>query len=544
MSKFNLELIYNFYQSLNDWVEFNQPIFSKSFQPIQDADHIYDEIKKTYQKHFQIPWTEEQLFNKEVQHCEPCKILIKKYHKLISQIQQDYIDQYESSLEVLKNVSHEQKFSSMYDYLNHYKVKIQPVYHLQKMCKILSLQPYKTYIPRIPRSLTSILQQQPISYTRHKDSFDYLVKQKEQNNYSCSTEKYNEIDKLINKSRLVYMKCLQQTIKEHLEKYDITYFHSDWKLPFYSYFIQQAFTDSTRISDNTSGGIIYQTFVSPKIPIILKCGKDDDFDSNNLLHEFIVGSFLNKIRNQTPSFCYIYFGFLCTSFEKDFEHMCKVIPINMFHPDENKDEENDFVLTTIIGMEQCRGVSLQRFCETNNNNVVVLAQVFVQLLVALQLAYKEYKFIHGDFHASNIIVVDLGQIETIRFGKYQLKSRYIPQIINFGRSTIDCGFGVLTPFSQNFTNHLQTSFIEYQVSKEGQNKYTSFDILRCLTSLKLDSYEFIKILFKPLYDIESFSKVNRWLQTFQPIKNLSIEDEIYLTVELQILIDSCINIMK
>jgi hypothetical protein len=223
--------------------------------------------------------------------------------------------------------------------------------------------------------------------------------------------------------------------------------------------------------------------------------------------------------------------------------MSKIIPINPFDPNLDKDEENDFVTTTIIGMENCNGTSLKNFCEQFNNNNLVLAQTFIQILVALKLAYDNFKFIHGDFHCKNVIVLELLEEEIISFGNYKLKTKFIPQIIDFGRSIIDVGFGVLTPFSQMFTNFLNPSTIEYQICKEGKHNFRSFDILRCLTSLRLQNYNFVRECFQPFYYIDKNCKIKRWFEKFESIKHITFEDHFYIDIDLQLLIDSCFNVI-
>lgn len=564
-----LEMIFHFYTSINNWTEDNHNLFSRSLPKMQEADKLYQQLQLVYHEHFSEPWTEEQLFKKEVRECERCKPLIKQYHRVINSIQaefhrvnyrlrqvcdivQNFIEQYESSLTVLANMNIKDKQSSMYKYLTQNKPNVQALYHIQTFCNILTFEPYKTYIPRIPRSLVDILSHQPLSYIRHKDSLQLLLNSQvefKDEGIICSTSSYSmqEYDRLVDTKRQQNMKCLQMYIRDQLEKYNKQYFNSSWKLPFYSHLIQESFSDAKRISDNTSGGIIYQASLNKTIPIILKCGKDDDFDNNNLLHEFIIGSFLNQLRSQTPSFCYTYFGFLCTSFVMGFDHMCKIIPINMFHPNEEKDEANDFVLTTIIGMEECKGLSLQQFVQAHYNNTMILAQVFMQLLFALQIAYQEFKFVHGDLHATNVIVIQLDVPKLIDIGSYTIQTNFIPQIIDFGMSILDAGMGVLTPFAQMFTRYLQPSHIEYQVCKEGKNEFTSYDFLRCLTSLKVPSYGFIQECFPLLYQLEvnHDCKIKRWLQHPSSLKTqISYEDEPYLKLNLQTLIDSCYQLIR
>lgn len=559
MSSSDLEQILKFYNSINDWTRKNQYLYENSKPTIEKADLIYNKLQEAYKKNFKEDWTETQLFNGEVKKCDECHSLIKTYSKLISQLQEDFhinkyelrnlcdifenfIDEYESSLKILQYSEPKIKNSYLFQYVVNNKPNIEPIYHLKKMCNILETAPYKTYIPRIPRTLQNILKNQTISYIRHKDSFDDLLNLKMKNgNPKCSgTIQY----RLMNQDRLENMLCLQNYIQDLISSQTITHFNSEWKIPFLDYSIHSLLSNSKRISDETAGGIVYSSIFNKKLPIILKCGKQDDFDTNNILHEFIVGSFLNRLRVNTPSFCYTYFGFLCTGFELGFDQMCKIIPINPFNLNIEKDEENDFVTTTIIGMENCNGVALRNFCEEYNNDILTLAEVFIQLLVALNLAYDKYKFIHGDFHSKNVIVIELDEMKLISFGNYRLKTKFLPQIIDFGRSIIDVGFGVLTPFSQMFTNFINPSTIEYQVCKEGKNSFRSFDILRCLTSLKLKSYDFIKECFKPFYKIQSNCKVRRWLEKFETIKQITFEDHHYIDIDLQLLIDSCHDVIE
>jgi hypothetical protein len=73
--------------------------------------------------------------------------------------------------------------------------------------------------------------------------------------------------------------------------------------------------------------------------------------------------------------------------------------------------------------------------------------VYLQLFLSLYVAYKKYKFHHNDLHLNNVLVRRLSSPVTITYSnealggarnKYVSFSTYlIPQIIDFGRSTLD-----------------------------------------------------------------------------------------------------------
>jgi hypothetical protein len=61
-----------------------------------------------------------------------------------------------------------------------------------------------------------------------------------------------------------------------------------------------------------------------------------------------------------------------------------------------------------------------------------LEMVLAILVESLKLAYNRFRFIHGDLHAKNIIIRDLGEIVKLKVGEMIILTRYIPMIIDYG----------------------------------------------------------------------------------------------------------------
>lgn len=145
------------------------------------------------------------------------------------------------------------------------------------------------------------------------------------------------------------------------------------------------------------------------------------------LHEVYVGLRLNQLRSLTPCFVWTYGGFRCG--------------------------RAGYVVTEAID-----GAYLGGQLQLSPDE---LDTVLDMLLVSLRLA-EPLGFIHQDLHPGNIMIRTLPEVVTIEIDGQQFQTRYIPVIIDFGRSQIRSDEGVvMSPISLSHRNPASTTRVDY-----------------------------------------------------------------------------------
>lgn len=92
-------------------------------------------------------------------------------------------------------------------------------------------------------------------------------------------------------------------------------------------------------------------------------------------------------------------------------------------------------------IEYIEGFNLQHFLLKNISEHDVLL-VYLQIYLALFIAYTRYGYVHNDLHHENIIIRDLGSEQIVKYPirvwneTYRIRTRYFPTIIDYGMSQI------------------------------------------------------------------------------------------------------------
>jgi hypothetical protein len=135
--------------------------------------------------------------------------------------------------------------------------------------------------------------------------------------------------------------------------------------------------------------------------------------------------------------------------------------------DDLKDSEE--VFTLYKNMQKLTYESSENLC-VNNNRILTLMlseyikgdflgglydldlsddnwnKIILQIFLSLFIAFKEYNFIHGDLHNRNILVREFEEEKELNYEftdynneyhKYKIKSKYVPQIIDYGMAYIN-----------------------------------------------------------------------------------------------------------
>lgn len=181
---------------------------------------------------------------------------------------------------------------------------------------------------------------------------------------------------------------------------------------------------------------------------ILKTVKDI-FD--DLTHEAFIGlNFINKLRDRVPNFIHTYAAFTCdspvfstipppskssssepssseSSSPKELIGLCA-------RPVKNIKDINYIIIENVR-----KSITMQDFMESASPDDFL--QVYLQVLNALNVAYKEFEYCHYDLHYNNVLIQQYNTPITIPLylpngvTKY-IHSRFLARIIDYGMSHV------------------------------------------------------------------------------------------------------------
>jgi len=165
--------------------------------------------------------------------------------------------------------------------------------------------------------------------------------------------------------------------------------------------------------------------------IILRSGMDN-IDSlfvvkakpkweGEIIHEALVGiKYINKLRQYIPNFAYIFGYFTCEEYDKE---LC-----------------NGKNVIAYVVYENIPGQTLYDAIVDGLNGDDFL-NIYLQILLSLDLAYRNYKFTHYDLHTDNVVLRKFDDYIYVIYpynnGYVLVKTKYIPVIIDYANSYID-----------------------------------------------------------------------------------------------------------
>ena len=169
---------------------------------------------------------------------------------------------------------------------------------------------------------------------------------------------------------------------------------------------------------------------------IMKMQQPKAFEDENLLHEILVGLILNNMRDHLPCFTYTYGGIFCGYPTEDnlkiddYDGLCG-----------NGDKHSILITENIPG-----NLSMSSFIKNVGITEVEKDKVIIMLAFALDEANRRYKFNHGDLHSNNVMIRTLNNERDFNFvyvdkaglgeQSITIKTKYVPMIIDYGRSNI------------------------------------------------------------------------------------------------------------
>jgi hypothetical protein len=169
----------------------------------------------------------------------------------------------------------------------------------------------------------------------------------------------------------------------------------------------------------------------------------------------------------------------------------------------------------IVAHEYIPGETLESLLVKKKLTCKDFLNSFVQILFALEIAQKQYRFCHYDLHLKNIIMKPISKpynytivIDTKRYDL--VAEKYIPIIIDFGLASIH--FDGVTVGSHDFP---QFGMMPYLIQGVDMYKFlfhtyakSQGEINRCVSSLFLfyGSYDPYRLLVTPIEKIPAISK--------------------------------------
>jgi len=241
-------------------------------------------------------------------------------------------------------------------------------------------------------------------------------------------------------------------------------------------------------SDSVEGYAMKTSLSSDSDLFVIKTPRNPKKDE--LVHEALIGFYaLNKLRHILPNYMYVYGYTKCSPPVLD-----------------NRDPITWCSSTTpsvsyLITENIKNSVSIGEFVSDPNTGSNDFLAVFLQLINALNLAYKSYGYTHYDLHTKNVMVRKYNHIVAIPyFGTSNkiigyIATQYVPYIIDYGYSRItvgNVGFGKIG---------LEGSGIE------GKRAFPMFDVYKIIgfmgesiyTSPRTDNYKSISDLLDGLF---------------------------------------------
>lgn len=227
--------------------------------------------------------------------------------------------------------------------------------------------------------------------------------------------------------------------------------------------IHSRITDLRRIGTESKYGIILRGAIDGTEGLfVFKSSQSQTEEAQReLLHELVVGMYLNKLREKCPNFAYTYGSFTCSPPILDEDD--KVID----WCSEKSTAKSTYVIYEDLGRPEPSYVYARRGFKQ-------LVSLLAQVTFSLKVANESYKYTHYDLHTGNVQVTsadqqgmtELFQIPyTSKSGKkYYVTSDATASIIDNGNSYIDI-FGAPRPIPEHYRMYNDTAFPIHDIFK-------------------------------------------------------------------------------
>ena len=186
------------------------------------------------------------------------------------------------------------------------------------------------------------------------------------------------------------------------------------------------FSNLQRIDTSSVEGFVYNVAIDDKNKVFLVKEQKDPVSTDLLSHEAFIGLCLNQLRSIIPNFMHTY-GMLSCPIAPTIPGRQSICGIT------STTSSNKLIVENIR-----RGRNLYRYTFANNSDYL---NIIIQIVNALNIAYKTFGFTHYDLHAGNVMIDTFAAPFYIPIYmpdgsvKY-LVTRNLVKIIDFGFSRI------------------------------------------------------------------------------------------------------------
>ena len=230
-------------------------------------------------------------------------------------------------------------------------------------------------------------------------------------------------DILINKSDdYEYIKAFNLVFTKLLHNYFSHKIHES--VPVYGIEINNLLNRIKMISTsaNVQGDVYLNSFMYLENNAIIKRARDIRNIENK--HEFFVGMYLNKLRKRIPNFMYVYNLIGCNG-------------PNMIKDVCRKDD-------VLLIAERIYGDTFLNYLEKGKMTEEIFYNSIIQICLAMQMAYENFKYVHRDLHFGNVMLTDKMKDKVyIRYDSQisnddlYVKTDFYVKIIDYGYSYIN-----------------------------------------------------------------------------------------------------------
>lgn len=193
--------------------------------------------------------------------------------------------------------------------------------------------------------------------------------------------------------------------------------------------INEWITSINKISVISKEGLVYYgNILSQDIKILIKIPRKE-IGFNSLLREYFIGlTSINKLRYTIPTFVYTLGAFLCPQpyYDGDAIYSGELC---------NKEESQK---TIYVIYENIPGETLTDILTKDKISFSEWLDIYIQILLSLEIAQREIGFTHFDLHTGNVMI----RKDNIKYDitldnlSYSIYTKHLPVIIDFGTSCV------------------------------------------------------------------------------------------------------------
>ena len=257
----------------------------------------------------------------------------------------------------------------------------------------------------------------------------------------------------------------------------------------------------------TTQGNIYLSKIKNKQIIIKRSFKDNEEYNFELLKEYFIGIYLNNLRTIIPNFMFV-FGIIDCNKINSKSQLHKICRNNNYN----------FLL-----LEKINGNTLKKHFISENITLKLYKNLLCQLLIALEIAQKEYKYCHYDLHFNNIILRKKKHNYKVNINNltYNIDTEYILNIIDYGHSSIEIKYNNKKKFIGG-RHYKHAGIYPFLIPGFDMYKFLCFSLLNCIQNKNESTISIIKYIKKIFI---KFYKKKDPLNIF--INNKLIEQNVY-----------------